>query len=53
MQDTDRQLVSRRVLWLTGAMIVALLLGIVLFFAYVNATRPLLGSGETGTVVHE
>lgn len=53
MQDTDRQLVSRRVLWLTGAMILALLLGTVLFFAYVDETEPLLRSADTGTVVYE
>ena len=53
MQDTDRQLISRRVLWLTGAMILALLLGMVLFFAYVDETEPLLRSAETGTAIHE
>ena len=53
MQDTDRQLISRRVLWLTGAMILALLLGMVLFFAYVDEAEPLLRSAETGTAIHE
>jgi len=53
MQDTDRQLTSRRVLLLTGAMILALLLGTVLFFAHVDETRSLLGSADTGTAVYE
>jgi hypothetical protein len=51
--DAQRQLVSRRALVFTAIMVAVLLLGVALFFRFVDRTQPLLETTDTTAVVNE